>query len=159
MQISSHWRSIHTNMWVPSILVNIWTSLHWIIWFHSISTCMRHSLVLETVILWEERILILMIILRSNIFMCIYILINHHVMVESHHIWIISIRWRSFVLMICLTICLIKLFIIQLTLILNFLLGFKLIAQPSRRNSNLKLLQVYIKISNLNICMVITSWS
>jgi hypothetical protein len=150
LQISCHWRSIHAYMLITCVLVDIWASLHRIVWFSTIYSRLRHSLILETI--WRiKRIWILLCHWSwgSKVFVSVHILVNHQILVVACHRIIISKWGWCLVLIMSLTMRFIQTFNSQsylkvLIAVDKFLCGFKLIAHSSWGYSDLKLLQIHI---------------
>lgn len=111
LEISSHWRCVHTYMLIASVLIYIWTSLNRVLGLASIGSCVRHSLVLKRVSMGIERILMILSrhsSHRSKVLMSLNILIHHHIMIKGHLLLVISIWRRSFVLIVSMTVRFLK---------------------------------------------------
>lgn len=170
LQISSHWRSIYPDVSISCILVHMRTSLRWINKLViRIDSLILHSLILKNVLAWVKRLRIQIILgctcgTESSVLLDISLVNMHHIVALETYL-IISVRWRSLILIMnmrIMSIFILNVLVLQMRTRLRmsqkFLRSFKLITVSSRRKSNLKLLQVNILVSYLNIvCIQLTS--
>lgn len=109
LKIPRHRRCIHADVLISRVLINIGTPLHRILWFTTVCSCVRHSLILERMSLRVEWIL--NVLARhggahgSEILVSVDILIHHHVVIVYHLLLllllIISVRrWCLVLIMV-----------------------------------------------------------
>lgn len=156
-------------MLVACILINIRCSLDWVYRLTRISSLIRiwHSLILKSIgriegvrhVRWTY----------SDIFVSsISILVNHKSLtilisrISIHGVWV-SIGRGCFILIMQSWVTLVKLFKVQMIVwaaCQQFFWRNEFVTVSSRRDSYLKLLQVYIQVCDLNISIIYitTTW-